>query len=60
MLDRDRTIATPFDHEGILKTRMEGASGLPLATTLKFIGDRDANNTDAAGAGPVGRGLPCQ
>ena len=33
ILDQGRTITAPVDYEGILK--MEGASGLPLASTFK-------------------------
>ena len=34
ILDQGRTITAPVDYEGILK--MEGASGLPLASTVTF------------------------
>ena len=33
ILDQGRTITAPVDYKGILK--MEGASGLPLASTFK-------------------------
>ncbi len=45
----DRTIDAPVTCEGILE--MEGASGLPLATTLKLVANAGADDADAAGAG---------
>ena len=45
----DRAIDAPVTYEGILK--VEGASGLPLATTFKLVANAGADDADAAGAG---------
>ncbi len=55
ILDTERTIDAAVDYEVILK--MEGASGLSLATTFKFVDAADAAAADAgvragASAGP--------